>query len=121
VPILFDEPWLQAAQFVCLVGYLFKSSGAVTVTGTTGVEQHPALSAFRGESGVGTTLPMNAQPEKTFLFITTKFFYENFLNIRRIRSAAPLGIHCQRIPHRSENTGRQASGHRKFGFFMLLL
>jgi hypothetical protein len=43
------------------------------------VEQNPALSAFRGESGVGTTLPMNVQTEKNFLFITTKFFYENFL------------------------------------------
>jgi hypothetical protein len=82
VPILFDEPWLQAAQFMCLVGYLFKSSGAVTVTGTTGSNRTPALSAFLGESGVGTTLPMNAQAEKNFLFITTKFFYENFLKYR---------------------------------------
>jgi hypothetical protein len=44
-----------------------------------GLNSTPALSVVLGESGVGTTLPMNAEPEKTFLFITRIFFYENFL------------------------------------------
>ncbi|MDQ0620068.1 hypothetical protein [Arthrobacter globiformis] len=39
----------------------------------------PALSVFPDESGVGTTLPTDAEPEKAFVFITTIFFYEYFL------------------------------------------